>query len=225
MSRSPDRLRAGVPRQCLEGLGDDARSVLDAALAAVGFELTPVDLPHTDYALATYYVLASAEASSNLARFDGIRYGKRVEEDGASLQDVYLDSRTRGFGPEVQRRIMLGTFALSAGWYDQYYGKAARARRAVIADHQAAFAQVDVLVGLTAPTTAFRFGDRTSDPLTMYLSDVFTIPAALAGLPSISVPVARDADGLPWGLQLTGPAWSDAALFSAAAQVEKAVNP
>ena len=224
-ARPASGLRVGVPRECLEGLSDDARSVLDAALAASGFEVVPVELPHTEYAVATYYVLASAEASSNLSRFDGVRYGRRVEKPGASLQDVYLDSRTEGFGPEVQRRIMLGTFALSAGWYDQYYGKAERARAAIAGDHAAAFDNVDLLASLTSPTTAFRFGDRTADPLAMYLSDIFTIPAALAGLPSISVPVARDPSGLPWGLQLTAPAWAEAALFSAAARVEEACRP
>jgi len=213
-------LRVGLPTQYLDGLTSEARSVLDAALAVPGFEVVPVDLPHTEYAVATYYVLASAEASSNLARFDGIRYGNRVQAEGASLQDVYLDSRTAGFGPEVQRRIMLGTFALSAGFFEAYFGKADRARRAIAADFTAAFEDVDLIASLTSPTTAFPLGARTADPLAMYLSDIFTIPSALAGLPSISVPVGEDDAGLPWGLQLTAPAFAEAPLFAAAARVE-----
>ncbi len=215
-------VRVGLPAQYLEGLSGEARGVLDAALDVPGFEVVGVELPHTEYAVAAYYVLASAEASSNLARFDGIRYGRRVQRPGATLEDVYVESRTAGFGAEVQRRIMLGTFALSAGYYDAYYGKAERARRAVTADFEAAFAGVDVIASLTSPTTAFPLGARTADPLAMYLSDVFTIPASLAGLPSISVPVGVDGDGLPWGLQLTAPAFAEAPLFAAAARVEAA---
>jgi aspartyl-tRNA(Asn)/glutamyl-tRNA(Gln) amidotransferase subunit A len=215
-------IRVGVPHQYLADLSPEARSALDAALAVPGFQVVPIDLPHTEYAVATYYVLASAEASSNLARFDGIRFGRRVEKPGATLTDVYFDSRSAGFGPEVQRRIMLGTFALSEGWYDQYYGKAERARRAISADFSRAFETVDLVASLTSPTTAFALGERSQDPLTMYLSDIFTVPASLAGLPSISVPVGSDADGLPWGLQLTAPPWAEAPLFSAAARAERA---
>jgi aspartyl-tRNA(Asn)/glutamyl-tRNA(Gln) amidotransferase subunit A len=213
-------LRVGLPAEYLEGLSPEARDALDAALAVPGFTVVPVRLPHTEYAVATYYVLASAEASSNLARFDGIRYGRRVQKPDATLQDVYIDSRTEGFGPEVQRRIMLGTFALSAGYYDAYYGKANRARQAIRADFSAAFEQVDLIASLTSPTTAFPLGARTADPLAMYLSDIFTIPASLAELPSISVPAGADDAGLPWGLQLTAPAFAEAALFAAAARVE-----
>ena len=213
-------LRVGLPREYTEGLAPAARAALDAALAALGdVELVDVALPHPEFAIATYYVLASAEASANLARFDGVRYGARID-DGGGLDAMYTATRSDGFGPEVQRRILLGTFALSAGYYDAYYGKAETARRAIAADFDAAFARVDVIAGLTSPTTAFELGARTADPLQMYLSDIFTIPASLAGLPAVSVPAGEDDEGLPWGLQLIGPKWSEARLLDVAGRVE-----
>jgi aspartyl-tRNA(Asn)/glutamyl-tRNA(Gln) amidotransferase subunit A len=214
----------GLPREYTEGLSDAARAALLEPLEAMnGVELVEVSLPHTDFAIATYYVLASAEASANLARYDGIRYGVRVQEDGAGLDEVYIASRTQGFGPEVKRRIMLGTFALSAGYYDAYYTKACQARSAIRKDFEDAFTQVDVLASLTAPSTAFELGSRTSDPISMYLSDIFTVPASLAGLPAMSLPGRLDERGLPWGLQVLAPHWQESAMFRFAARLEAQV--
>jgi len=215
-------IRVGLPAEYTADLNDEARAALMAPLEAMdNVELVEVSLPHTRFAIAAYYVLASAEASANLARFDGIRYGVRVAEPGADLQEVYVASRTAGFGPEVKRRIMLGTFALSAGYYDAYYGKAQQARAAILADFDAAFEQVDVIASLTSPTTAFELDARTEDPLAMYLSDIFTVPSSLAGLPAISVPAGTDAEGLPWGLQVLAPHWSEDVMFRFAARVER----
>ncbi|MCP4868358.1 MAG: Asp-tRNA(Asn)/Glu-tRNA(Gln) amidotransferase subunit GatA [Proteobacteria bacterium] len=215
-------LRVGLPREYVDELSTEARAALDAGLAALGdIEVVDVSLPHTSFAIATYYVLASAEASTNLSRFDGVRYGARIEPGGEGLDGMYTATRSDGFGAEVQRRILLGTFALSSGYYDAYYGKAQTAREAIRGDFVAAFADVDVLVGLTAPTTAFPLGSKTADPVQMYLSDIFTIPASLAGLPAISVPVGTDGDGLPWGLHLIGPELAEARVLSAAARVER----
>ncbi len=219
---APVRVRVGVPRQYVEGLDAGARSALEAALERPGVERVEVELPHTEFALAAYYVLASAEASSNLARFDGIRYGRRAARPDAALEEVYVSSRTGGLGPEVRRRILLGTFALSAGYQEAYYGRALAARRAVAADFDAAFAEVDLVAGPTSPTTAWPLGERIDDPVRMYLSDAFTIPASLAGLPAISIPAGRDPSGLPRGLQLVGPSRSEAALLRAARLVEGA---
>jgi aspartyl-tRNA(Asn)/glutamyl-tRNA(Gln) amidotransferase subunit A len=217
-------VRVGLPREYTEGLSDAARAALLEPLEAMnGVELVEVSLPHTDFAIATYYVLASAEASANLARYDGIRYGVRVQEDGAGLDEVYIASRTQGFGPEVKRRIMLGTFALSAGYYDAYYTKACQARSAIRKDFEDAFTQVDVLASLTAPSTAFELGSRTSDPISMYLSDIFTVPASLAGLPAMSLPGRLDERGLPWGLQVLAPHWQESAMFRFAARLEAQV--
>jgi len=214
-------LRVGVPAEYLDGLSTEARAALDVGLAAIGGAvIVPVSLPHTSFAIAAYYVLASAEASANLSRFDGVRYGARVEPAGGGLDGMYTATRSEGFGAEVQRRILLGTFALSSGYYDAYYGKAEAARRAIKRDFASAFGEVDVIAGLTAPTTAFPLGSKTADPVQMYLSDVFTIPASLAGLPAVSVPIGADADGLPWGLQLIAPAFQEATLLAAAARVE-----
>src|SRR5213078_3779912 len=156
-----------------------------------------------DYALSAYYLIAPAECSSNLARYDGVRYGYRAE-DGVDVMDMNMQTRGAGFGDEVKRRIMLGTYSLSAGYYDAYYGQAQKVRTLVIRDFEAAFEQVDVIVSPTSPTVAFKLGERVDDPLAMYLSDVFTIPADLAGVPAISVPCGTDRSGLPIGLQFTG---------------------
>jgi aspartyl-tRNA(Asn)/glutamyl-tRNA(Gln) amidotransferase subunit A len=219
--RAPSRrLRLGLPKQYVDTAPAAAVAALRAALPADA-ELVPISLPHTEFAIACYYVVASAEASSNLARFDGIRYGTRVRHDGASLADVYLDSRTAGFGPEVQRRILLGTFALSSGYYDAYYGKAQAARRAIREDFDAAFEKVDLVVGPTSPETAFPLGAKTADPLTMYLSDIFTIPASMAGLPAVSVPIGEDAAGLPWGGQVIAPMFAEAAMLAFADRIAR----
>jgi len=218
-------LRVGVPEEYIEGLGDEARAALDAALSALpGVEVVSISLPHTRYAIATYYVLASAEASSNLARFDGVRYGRRAGPPEDGLDALYLRSRTEGFGPEVQRRIMRGTFVLSAGYYDAYYGKAQAARRVIGQDFDAAFERVDLLVSLTTPSTAFALGAKTQDPLAMYLSDIFTVPASLAGLPAMSVPIGEDGQGLPWGLQVIAPAAQEVPMIRFASRVEDSLS-
>jgi len=188
------------------------------ALSAAGATLVPVSLPNERYAVAVYYVLATGEASSNLARFDGVRYGHR-HADPESLGALYALSRAEGFGPEVRRRIMLGTYVLSTGYYDAYYKKAQQVRSLICDDFTNAFAQCDVLLGPVSPTTAFKRGEKLSDPLQMYLSDIFTIATNLAGIPGISVPFGMDA-GLPVGLQLQGPLYADAKLLAVAAGLE-----
>ncbi len=209
-------VRLGLPRQYfVKGMeaGVEARireAVKD--LADAGAEIVDIDLPHTDYGLATYYIIAPAEASSNLARYDGVRYGHSVRKDGGDYIADYLATRGTGFGAEVKRRIMLGTYALSAGYYDAYYLKAQKVRTLLKADFDAAFETVDALVAPTSPSVAFKFGARLSDPVAMYLSDACTLPVNMAGLPGISVPCGLS-EGLPVGLQLIGPAWSEDRLF------------
>ena len=224
-------LRVGLPREYFgEGLDPDVRGVLDELIAAwkvAGAEFVPVRLPHTDYGIATYYVLATAEASTNLSRFDGVRFGLRVEARGADLDALYAASRGAGFGPEVKRRILLGTYVLSAGYYDAYYGKAQRVRTLICEDFERVFAQVDVLLTPTSPTAAFRLGERNQDPLSMYMADVYTLPASLAGIPGVSVPcgdVVVDGSKLPVGVQLLAPRLGEEALFRAAAAVESIVS-
>lgn len=217
----PDRLRVGVPVEFLQGLEPPAVQALEEALRDPRLERVDLELPHTRFAVAAYYVLASAEASSNLARFDGMRYGRRGGDAGAGLAEAYLASRSEGLGDEVKRRIMLGTFALSAGYADAYYGQALAARRAITQDFRRAFGRVDVIAGLTSPTTAWPLGERLHDPLRMYLSDALTIPASLAGLPAVSIPAGADEVGLPWGLQLIGPRRGEAGLLRAAAMLER----
>jgi aspartyl-tRNA(Asn)/glutamyl-tRNA(Gln) amidotransferase subunit A len=215
-------LRVGVPREYFsEGLDADVRSVTRSALdrlASAGAELVEVSMPHTQYATSAYYVIAPAEASSNLSRFDGVRYGLRVS--GRTLKDLYSTTRNRGFGPEVKRRILLGTFALSAGYYDAFYGRAQRVRALIAQDFTEAFAHVDVLVTPTSPTVAFKLGERTEDPLAMYLADVCTLPASLAGVPALSLPAGLGRSQLPVGLQLIAPAFHDSRLLSIAHGVE-----
>jgi aspartyl-tRNA(Asn)/glutamyl-tRNA(Gln) amidotransferase subunit A len=208
-------LRLGLPREYFvagmePGVEARVREAV-AALAAAGAEIVDVSLPHTDYGLATYYIVAPAEASANLARYDGIRFGHAVR-DGDVLAN-YLATRGSGFGPEVKRRIMLGTYALSAGYYDAYYLKAQKVRTLIKADFDAAFgAGIDALVAPTSPSVAWPFGAKLADPVAMYLSDACTLPVNMAGLPGISIPAGLS-DGLPVGLQLIGPAWSELALF------------
>jgi aspartyl-tRNA(Asn)/glutamyl-tRNA(Gln) amidotransferase subunit A len=181
-----------------------------------------VKLPHADYALSAYYLIAPAEASSNLARYDGVRYGLRVP-GAADVVEMNMETRGAGFGDEVKRRIILGTYSLSAGYYDAYYGQAQKVRTLVIRDFEQAFADVDVIAAPTSPTTAFRIGERTDDPLAMYLSDVFTIPADLAGIPAISIPCGLDGEGLPVGFQLMGKLLDEATVLRAAHALEEAL--
>lgn len=218
-------LRVGVHRAAmeLEGLDPDVRAAFEASLevlSGLGATLVDVELPHFEHAVATYYVLCTAEASSNLARYDGVRYGLRAEGD--SLLDMYQATREAGFGAEVKRRIMLGTFVLRASSYEEYYGRAMKVRTLVKRDYEAAFGQCDVIASPTSPVPGFKIGDRVSDPLAMYLSDVFTIGANLAGLPGISIPGGFSSGevSLPIGLQLVGPRLGESALFSAAAAHE-----
>jgi len=180
--------------------------------------VTEVSIPACVYGLSAYYLIAPAEASSNLARFDGVRFGLRV--DAPTTAEMQRATRTAGFGAEVKRRIMLGTYALSAGYYDAYYGKAQRVRRLILEDFERAYGEVDVLLSPTSPTTAFPLGAKTTDPLTMYLNDVCTIPSNLAGHPALSVPFGTGSDGLPVGVQLMGPALSESLLFQVAAVLE-----
>ncbi len=217
-------LRIGVPRRLLEQ-GVDAQ-VLDAFEAGLrvleesGATIRSVDLPHSRYAIPVYYLIATAEASSNLARYDGVRYGARVS--APELGRMYDATRSRGFGPEVKRRIVLGTYVLSAGYYDAYYLKAQQVRTLIRHDFERAFEGVDTVAVPTTPTPAFRIGERVDDPLQMYLGDVFTVSAPLAGLPAISMPCGFSRDGLPIGLQLTGRAWDEATLIRLAAAFEGA---
>jgi aspartyl-tRNA(Asn)/glutamyl-tRNA(Gln) amidotransferase subunit A len=220
-------LRVGVPHEFLdgaEGLDPAVRSRVDAALQALqgrGATLVPVALPHTRHTLATYYLIATAEASANLARYDGVRFGRRTEaRPGDGIDDLYARTRGEGFGTEVKRRILLGTFALSAGYRDAWYEKACRVRRLIHDDFERAWQTCDVLAGPTSPVVAWKLGEFVQDPLAMYLMDVFTLGVNLAGLPALSVPVGLHPDGLPVGLQLIGRPFDEATLLRAGATVE-----
>jgi aspartyl-tRNA(Asn)/glutamyl-tRNA(Gln) amidotransferase subunit A len=190
-------------------------------LRDAGAEIVDVSLPHTRYALPTYYIIAPAEASSNLARYDGVRYGLRDLPDGANLQDMYAATRAAGFGPEVKRRILIGTYVLSAGFYDAYYTKAQKVRALIARDFEEAFKQVDVLLTPTAPSAAFALGEKSADPLEMYLNDVFTVPASLAGVPAMSVPAGLDGQGLPLGLQIIGRPLDEQGVLNAGLAIEQ----
>jgi len=217
-------LRVGVPREYfVEGMQPEVEGAVRAAidrLAALGAEVRPISLPHTGYALPVYYLVAPSEASANLARFDGVRYGLR-DAQGA-LWPTYKATRGKGFGPEVKRRIMLGTYALSTGYYDAYYLKAQQVRTLIKADFDAAFQEVDIIACPTSPTTAFRIGEKVDDPLSMYLTDIFTLSVNLAGIPAISLPCGFDEAGLPIGLQLMAGAFREPLLLSAAFAYEQA---
>ena len=191
-------------------------------LRDAGCEIVDISLPHTKYALPAYYIIAPAEASSNLARYDGMRFGLRVE--GPSLTDVYQNSRAAGFGEEVKRRILIGTYVLSAGYYDAYYLKALKVRRRIADDFTTAFERVDAILTPTAPSAAFGLGENSADPVAMYLNDIFTVTVNLAGLPAISIPGGLDAQGLPLGLQLIGRALDEGTLFSVAGAMEQAAD-
>ncbi|WP_031465233.1 Asp-tRNA(Asn)/Glu-tRNA(Gln) amidotransferase subunit GatA [Sciscionella sediminilitoris] len=223
--------RVGVVREFAgEGYQSGVSAAFDAAveqLRALGAEVVEVSCPHFQYALAAYYLIAPSEASSNLARFDAMRYGLRTGDDGsASAEQVMAATREAGFGPEVKRRIMLGTFALSSGYYDAYYGQAQKVRTLIARDFAAAYEQVDVLVSPTTPTTAFKIGERVDDPMAMYLADLCTIPANLAGTAALSVPCGLSADdGLPVGLQIMAPALADERMYRVGAAYESATEP
>jgi aspartyl-tRNA(Asn)/glutamyl-tRNA(Gln) amidotransferase subunit A len=215
-------LRIGVVRDLIDGLQDgDVRAGAEAAFSALekkGAVLVDVSLPHAKHAVSVYYLIATAEASSNLARFDGIRYGLRVP--GEDLTETYTNSRAQGFGPEVRRRIMLGTYALSAGYYDAFYLKAQRVRTLIRRDYDTAFERCDVVCTPTTPTPAFALGEKTGDPLEMYLADIFTLPPSLAGVPAVSTPCGLSAAGLPIGLQLVAPPFEEEVLCTVAQSVE-----
>ncbi len=219
-------LRIGVPREYrMDGMNPDVERLWQEGLGwlrAAGAEIVDVSLPHTKYGLATYYIVAPAEASSNLARYDGVRYGAR--EDGVDLIDLYERTRAAGFGDEVKRRIMIGTYVLSAGYYDAYYLKAQKVRALLLKDFTDAFASVDALLTPTAPTGAFAQGEKMDDPIAMYLNDVFTVPASMAGVPGMSVPGGLDAQGLPLGLQVIGRPFDEETVFAVAGVIEKAAG-
>ena len=211
-------LRIGVPKEYfIAGIQAEVRDAVEQAietLRGMGAQVKEISLPHTEYALPVYYLIAPAEASANLARYDGIRYGPRISGD--AMWDIFFNTRGQKFGAEVKRRIMLGTYALSAGYYDAYYGQAQKVRTLIKRDFETIFESVDVVAAPVAPTTAFRIGDHTDDPLAMYLEDVFTLPANLAGVPGLAFPVGFDRAGLPVGMQLMGPHFREDILFQAA---------
>ena len=212
----------GIPKEYrVDGMPEEILKVWDQGIAwlkSEGANIVEVSLPHTHYALATYYIIAPAEASSNLARYDGVKYGHRANED--VLRDMYEKTRAEGFGAEVKRRIMIGTYVLSAGYYDAYYIKAQKVRRLISEDFMKAFEKCDVLLTPTAPSAAFAIGENEDDPIKMYLNDVFTVPASLAGLPGMSVPAGLNAQGLPLGLQILGRPWDEETVFKVAGVIE-----
>jgi aspartyl-tRNA(Asn)/glutamyl-tRNA(Gln) amidotransferase subunit A len=218
-------LKVGVAKEYFgEGLEPETRAAIEKAiqkLASLGGEIVDVSLPHTKYAIPAYYLVATAEASSNLARFDGVRYGHRAQ-GARTLAEMYRRSRDEGFGPEVKRRIMLGTYALSAGYYDAYYLKAQRVRTLLTRDFEDAFKKVDVIVGPTSPTTAFKLGEKVDDPLAMYLADIYTVTANLAGIPGISIPVGASKENLPIGMQIFGKHFDEGTILRVAHAYEKA---
>ena len=218
-------MRIGIAREYqIEGVDPEVERVVQSAIAELerlGAELVEVSLPHTSYALATYYIIAPAEASANLARYDGVKYGLSIQED--TLLEDYLQTRGQGFGPEVKRRIMLGTYALSSGYYDAYYVKAQKVRTLIKRDFDEAFEKVDVIAGPTSPTVAFGIGERVDDPIQMYLADIFTIPANMAGIPGVAVPCGF-AHGMPVSLQLLGRAFDEATVLRVAHAYEQAAG-
>ena len=219
-------LRIGIPKEySIDGMPAEIQTLWDQGvewMKEAGAEIVPITLPHTKYALPAYYIVAPAEASSNLARYDGMRYGLRV--DGENLNDTYERTRAAGFGPEVQRRIMIGTYVLSAGYYDAYYLRAQKVRTRIVEDFQNAWESCDAILTPTCPSAAFAVGRKVNDPVTMYLNDIFTVTTNLAGLPGISVPAGLDKNGLPLGLQLIGKALDEETVFKAASALEKAAG-
>jgi aspartyl-tRNA(Asn)/glutamyl-tRNA(Gln) amidotransferase subunit A len=224
LGRGVKGLKIGLPKEYfVEGMDPVVEGAVRGAvksLEGLGATVRAVSLPHTSHCLSVYYLLATAEASSNLARFDGVRYGFRAAAE--SLVPQYMRTRAQGFGPEVKRRIMLGTYALSSGYYDAYYKRAQQVRTLIARDFEAAFKEVDLIATPTAPTPAFKIGEKADDPMTMYLSDIFTISVNLAGVPAISLPCGFSPGGLPIGLQLIGRAFEEESLFAAAGAYEAA---
>jgi aspartyl-tRNA(Asn)/glutamyl-tRNA(Gln) amidotransferase subunit A len=224
MEKSLDGLRIGVPEDYFgAGLDLELKAKIMAGIALLerlGCKRVPLKMPHTDYAIATYYIVATAEASSNLARYDGVRYGLRIRGD--TLMDMYRRTREHGFGAEVKRRIMLGTYALSSGYYDAYYLRAQKVRALIAGDFANAFEKVDAIVTPTAPTPAFKLGEKTADPLEMYLADIYTVTGSLAGVPGISVPCGKTAAGLPIGMQIFASHFGEARILQLARAFEKA---
>jgi aspartyl-tRNA(Asn)/glutamyl-tRNA(Gln) amidotransferase subunit A len=221
---SLDGIRIGIPEDYFgEGLDGEVRDKVQAGIALLerlGCKRIPLHMPHTDYAIATYYIIATAEASSNLARYDGVRYGLRTP--GSTLAEMYRRTRERGFGAEVKRRIMLGTYALSAGYYDAYYLRAQKVRSLIARDFSDAFQKVDAIITPTAPTPAFRLGEKTADPLQMYLADIYTVTGSLAGVPGISIPCGKTKAGLPVGMQIFGRHFSEGRVLQLAHAFERA---
>lgn len=217
-------MKIGVVKELMgEGLAPDVQKAMQAVIdtyKSLGAEIVEISLPNLKHSIGIYYILATAECSSNLARFDGVRYGHRTD-NAENLLEMYCKSRAEGFGPEVKRRIMLGTYALSSGYYDAYYKKAQQMRRVVTEDFLKAFSQVDALISPTCPNTAFDLGSKTEDPLAMYLTDIATISANLAGIPAMSIPAGFDSDGMPIGLQIMSPQLSEAKLFNIAYKFEQ----
>ncbi len=217
--------KVGVPTEYrMDGMDPDVAASWDQGIAWLrdaGAEIVEISLPHTKYALPAYYIIAPAEASSNLARYDGVRYGLRELPDGAGLQDMYAATRAAGFGAEVKRRIMIGTYVLSAGFYDAYYTQAQKVRTLISRDFAQAFALCDVILAPTAPTAAFGLGEKSDDPLAMYLNDVFAVPASLAGLPAMSVPAGLNREGLPLGLQIIGRPFDEQGVLNAGLAIEQ----
>jgi aspartyl-tRNA(Asn)/glutamyl-tRNA(Gln) amidotransferase subunit A len=218
--------KIGIPKEYrVDNMPDEIEKIWAQGITWMkdaGAEIIDVSLPHTKYALPVYYIIAPAECSSNLARYDGVRYGFRV--NGEDLKDMYELSRAEGFGAEVQRRIMIGTYVLSAGYYDAYYLKAQKIRRLITQDFDNAFEKVDALLTPTAPSSAFAIGENEDDPIKMYLNDVFTVPTSLAGLPGMSIPAGLDSKGLPLGLQIIGKPWDEEMVFKVAQNLETAAN-
>ena len=219
-------MKIGIPQEYhLAGMPGEIEALWHKGIEwmkAAGAEVVDINLPHTKYALPTYYIVAPAEASSNLARYDGVRYGHRNVPDNGGLVDMYEATRADGFGDEVKRRIMIGTYVLSAGYYDAYYLKAQKVRQLIADDFKRAFEKVDAILTPTAPSAAFAFGEKSDDPLAMYLNDVFTVPASLAGLPGSSVPAGLDSNGLPLGLQVLGKAWDEETVLKVSGVIEQA---
>lgn len=224
LSLSDKKLKIGIAEEYFgEGLSPDVKEAVEnivQKLESSGFEIKKIHLPHNEYSIATYYILTTAEASSNLARYDGARYGFR-SENSSSLLEMYKSSRSEGFGNEVKRRIMLGTYVLSAGYYDAYYKKAQRVRRLIKNDFNKAFESVDVILTPTSPTTAFKIGEKSSDPLEMYLSDIYTTSANLAGIPGINIPIGSSSEGLPIGLQLLANQFEEERLLQMSAYIQE----
>ena len=218
------KFKIGLPKECFgEGLSEEIKKAVDSLvkeLSSKGFEIVDISLPHSEYTIATYYILTTAEASSNLARYDGAKYGYRSGKS-STLIDMYKSSRSEGFGTEVKRRIMLGTYVLSAGYYDAYYLKAQKVRRLIKNDFDKAFEKVDLILTPTAPTTAFKIGEKSDDPLEMYLSDIYTTSANLAGIPGISFPYSKDSNGLPIGLQFLSKQFDELSLLQMSSFIQK----